>query len=286
MTRPCVPARLAAIALALVAAGCAEMMPKTGEPPKPAAPQITESMLRERATNELAAGVKSYDAGEYDNAVKSLMGSLEHGLLSKVEQARARKYLAFSYCVTGRDVLCRDEFRKAFEIYPDFALTAAEDGHPIWGPVYRNVRTQLVTEREAAQGRKPGLMPLGKAEQILNDGLVKYDSGDYDAALKLLEASIKEGLKDKADQVHAMKNIAFSLCLKDRFRDCRAAFVKIYDVDPAFDLTPAEAGHPSWTKTFAAAKAQAKKDLAAKEAKDKSAKDKAATPAAAGVPKK
>src|SRR5258706_1927841 len=286
MTRPTLPARIGAIAFALVAAGCAEMMPKTGEAPKPAAPQITESMLRERATNELAAGVKSYDAGEYDNAVRSLMGSLEHGLLSKVEQARARKYLAFSYCVTGRELLCRDEFRKAFEIYPDFALSAAEDGHPIWGPVYRNVRTQLVSEREAAQAHKPGLMPLAKAEQMLSEGMVKYDSGDYDAALKLLEGSIKEGLKDKADQIRAMKNVAFSQCLKERFRECRAAFVKIYDVDPAFDLTPAEAGHPSWTKTFAAAKAQAKKDIAARETKDKSAKDKAATPPAAGVPKK
>ncbi len=278
--------RLAAIAFALLAAGCAEMMPKTSEPPKPAAPQITEAMLRERAATELAAGVKSYDAGEYDNAAKSLMSSLDHGLLSKVEQARARKYLAFTYCVTGRELLCRDEFRKAFEIYPEFALTAAEDGHPIWGPVYRNVRTQLVAEREAAQARRPGLMPLGKAEQMLSDGLVKYDAGDYDAALKLLEGSIKEGLKDKADQVRAMKNIAFSQCLKERFPQCRAAFIKIYEVDPAFDLTPAEAGHPSWTKTFAAAKAQAKKDIAAKEAKDKSAKDKAAAPPAAGVPKK
>jgi len=110
--------------------------------------------------------------------------------------------------------------------------------------------------------------------------------------LKLLEGSIKEGLKDKADQVRAMKNVAFSHCLKDRFRECRAAFVKIYDIDPAFDLTPAEAGHPSWTKTFAAAKAQARRDLAAKEGKDakeareKAAREKAATPPAAGVPKK
>jgi tetratricopeptide (TPR) repeat protein len=275
-----------AIAIALAAAACAEM-PKTSEPPKPAAPQITEEMLRERAVNELANGVKSYDAGDYDSAVKSLQTSLDHGLLSKVEQARARKYLAFSHCVTGRETLCRDEFRRAFEIYPDFVLSAAEDGHPIWGPIYRSVRTQLVTEREAAEARKPtGFTKLGKAEQILNDGLVKYDSGDYDAALKLFEQAMKEGLKDKADTVRAMKFTAFSLCLKDRYPQCRAEFVKIFDVDAAFDLTPAESGHPSWTKTFAAAKAQAKKDLAGKEAREKAAKDKAATPPAAGVPKK
>ena len=79
---------------------------------------------------------------------------------------------------------------------------------------------------------------------------------------------------------------AFSLCLKDRIPACRAAFVKIYEVNPDFDLTPAEAGHPSWTRTFAAAKAQAKKAIAETAARDKSAKDKPAPPPAASVPKK
>src|SRR6185436_2254222 len=158
--------------------------------------------------------------------------------LSKADQARGRKLLAFLHCVGGREVLCRDEFRKAFEIYPEFALAPAEEGHPIWGPVYRNVRTQLVAEREAAQSRRStSLMPLAKAEQTLQDGLIKYDSGDYDAALKLLEQALKEGLKEQADQVRAMKFIAFSNCLKERFALCRAEFIKIYGVNPDFDLT-------------------------------------------------
>jgi tetratricopeptide (TPR) repeat protein len=188
-------------------------------------------------------------------------------------------------------VLCRDEFRKAFEIQTDFSLSPAEDGHPIWGPVYRNVRTQLIAEREAAETRNGSFKPVAKSEQVLQDGMIKYDSGDYVSAVKLLESALKEGLSDKALQVRAMKHIAFSLCLQEKYRDCRAEFVKIYDVDPDFDLTPAEAGHPSWTKTFAAAKAQAKRalaDKAAHEAKAKSAKEKAASPppAAASVPKK
>ena len=62
------------------------------------------------------------------------------------------------------------------------------------------------------------------------------------------------------------------------------------DIDPEFDLTPAEAGHPQWTRTFAGAKAQAKKALADKAAQDpaRSAKDKApaAAPPAASVPPK
>ena len=278
--------RTIAVAAALLVAACAEM-PKLGgsEPQKPASPQITESSLRDRAQQQLADGVKQYEAGEYDNAVKNLTSSLEHGLLSKAEQARARKLLAFSHCVSGREILCRDEFRKAFEIYPEFALTAAEDGHPIWGPIYRNVRTQLVAEREAAAARKPGFFALPKAEQMLNDGMVKYDAGDYPAAHTLYVSALKEGLKSKEDQVRAMKQTAFTLCLMDKFRECRAEFVKIYDVDPKFDLTPAEAGHPSWTKTFAAAKAQAHKAMRDKELKEARDKAKGATPPTAGVKK-
>jgi hypothetical protein len=273
-------------AVALLAAAC-QQFPTLDQKPAPAAPQITEAVLRERATEQLAAGVKHYETGDYDNAVKSLTGSLEHGMLSKAEQARARKYLAFSHCVSSREVLCRDEFRKAFEIYPEFSLTPAEDGHPIWGPIYRNVRTQLITEREAAV-RKP-LIPLAKAEQMLSDGMVKYDAGDYPAAHTLLDGAVKEGLKSRDDQVKAMKHIAFTQCLEGRHPACRATFIRIYDVDPKFDLTPAEAGHPSWAKTFASAKAQAKilAERAAREAKEKAAREKSvAPPPTAGVPKK
>jgi tetratricopeptide (TPR) repeat protein len=267
-----------ACALVLLAAGCAQLNPQPDGTPKAAAPQITESMLRDRAHEQLATGIRQFEAGDFDNAMKSLSSSLDHGLLTKAEQATARKNLAFVHCVSNREAACRDEFRKAFEIYPEFSLAPNEDGHPIWGPVYRNVRTQLVMEREAAQQRGRPVIPLSRAEQLLADGLVKYSAGDYDGAIKTLDAALKEGLPEKADRVRAMKHIAFSLCLKDKYRECRAQFVKIYDVDPAFDLTPAEVGHPSWSRTFAAAKAQAKRNLAAK--------GKPGAPSSAAVPTK
>src|SRR6185436_12349406 len=138
----------AALALALLAAACAT--PPTSDKPAPAAPQITEDVLRTRASEQLLLGIRQYEAGEFDSAVKTLGSSLEHGMLSKADQSRARKYLAFSHCVSGREAPCRTEFRRAFEINPEFTLTPAEDGHPIWGPVYRSVRTQLIAEREAS----------------------------------------------------------------------------------------------------------------------------------------
>ena len=275
--------KIALLLLVLAAAGCAQMPgQQPAAPQAPAAPQITESMLRDRAREQLALGQRQYDAGEYDAAFKSLTGALDHGLLSKPDQSRVRKLIAFIHCQAGREVLCRDEFRKAFEIHPEFALTPAEDGHPIWGPVYRNVRTQLIAEREAASARKSVFTPTAKGEATLQDGMIKYDSGDYVAAVQKLEAALKEGLAGKELLVRAHKHIAFSLCLQEKFRDCRAAFMKVYEVDPEFDLSPAEAGHPSWTRTFAAAKAQAKKAIADKAAKEKSP----AAPPAAAVPKK
>jgi len=260
-----------ACAAALVAAlaACAPVPPK--DAPKPVvAPQITEDSLRARAQEQLATGLKLYDAGDFDGAAKSFSASLDHGLLDRVDQSRARKYLAFIHCVGNREPQCAAEFRKAFEIDQSFALTAAEDGHPIWGPVYRTVRATLIAEREAAQGKPKATLP--RAEQKLVDGLVKYEAGEYAEAHRLLEESFKDGLADKKDQVRALKYAAFSLCLLNRWPACRAEFIRIYDIDPDFDLTPAEAGHPSWTRTFAGAKAQAKKAQADKAAAGKSPK--------------
>lgn len=276
---------LAALALHLLAA-CEQMQAK--DKPQAVTPQITEDVLRTRAQDSLASGVKQYDAGEYARAESSLNEALAHGLLAKTDQSRARKLLAFIYCTSSREAQCRDEFRKAFEINPEFALTPAEDGHPVWGPVYRDVRTQLIAEREATSTVAKQVTPASKSQQLLADGLVKYDAGEYAAARKLLDAALAEGLKDKPDQVKAMKFIAFTDCLQRHYRECRAEFIRIYDVDPNFDLTPAEAGHPSWTHTFAGAKATARRQLAAKarEAKERSAGEKSPAPATASVPKK
>jgi hypothetical protein len=274
---------LAALLLGLLAA-CAQTPEQAAEPvAKPPAPMpaVSESSLRDRAREQLAQGIKLYEASDYDNAIRALNASLDHGLLSRVEQSRARKYLAFIHCTSNREAQCRAEFLKAFEINADFALSPAEDGHPVWGAVYRSVRTQLIAEREAAQNKPFSLLPRGKAEQLLENGLLKYDAGDYPEALKILEIAVKEGLKDRTDQVRALKHIAFCLCLAEKWRDCRAAFVRIYDVDPDFDLMPAEAGHPHWKLTFAQAKAQAKRALA-----EKAAKEKKAPTAPAAVPRK
>jgi tetratricopeptide (TPR) repeat protein len=244
---------LSAVAAAVFLAACA-LGPSPEAPLKPAVPQITEAQLRDKAKESLALGLRQYQAGDYDDATKNLSAALDHGLLSHAEQSRARKNLAFIYCMSDHEPQCRDEFRKAMEIDPGFDLTPAEAGHPIWGPIYRNVRTQLVAPVAAVP--KPAA-PRTPGQQLLADGMAKYDAGEFDAALKLLRGALNEGLGAKADQVNAHKHAAFSLCLLRRITLCRDEFLQIFAIDPDFSLAPAEAGHPSWAKSYAAAKQRA-----------------------------
>lgn len=239
----------------VAAAALAACAPVAQKPAEGQVPRMSEGELRDKALASLAQGIQQYDAGTYVEASRSLNAALDHGQLTRAEQGRARKYLAFIDCVSGREAQCKDEFRKALEIDPGFDLTVAEAGHPIWGPAYREVRAQLAAA--AAAPVKPA--PRTGAEGLLDEGLEKYNAGSFDAAARLFEAAFKKGLEDKADQVRALKYSAFSLCLLGRRISCRNEFGKIFRIDPAFDLAPAEAGHPSWSKTFAEAKRRAHK---------------------------
>jgi Tfp pilus assembly protein PilF len=257
-------ARLSVAAAFALLAACAQVQEEPT--PEPAPPRISEESLRDKAQEGLALGMRQYELGEFDNARRNLAAALDHGLLSKAEQSAARKHLAFIHCISDREAECRDEFRKAVEIDPAFSLTPAEAGHPIWGPVYASVHAKLTAP--AAEPRTQG--PRSVAEQFLDEGMAKYDGGDYAGAAARLQSALDEGLADRADQVKAIKHAAFSLCLLRRFAPCRAAFARAFKIDPDFELSAAEAGHPSWRRTYAAAKQRA--GAAAKAAKDAAGK--------------
>jgi tetratricopeptide (TPR) repeat protein len=87
----------------------------------------------------LRAGISHYENGRYDESARSLRIALKRGL-PKPDQVAAHKYLAFIQCAAGREAQCRDEFQRALRIDPNFELTAAEAGHPVWGPVFRSVK--------------------------------------------------------------------------------------------------------------------------------------------------
>ena len=179
-----------------------------------------------KAQVTLVRGLRQFDAVEYDKAAKTLAAALELGLGDK-DRAEAHKHLAFIHCSGGREKQCRDEFRLALAAYPAMTLDAAEAGHPVWGPLFRSMSG-------------PG---------ALNAGLKQYESGDYEESAKNLQGALELGVTEKL-RVTAHKHLAFIHCASNRVGQCRDEFRKALAVDPQFDLSAAEAGHPIWGPIF------------------------------------
>jgi Tfp pilus assembly protein PilF len=176
------------------------------------------------------AGLRHYEDGRYGRAADYLQDGIDQGL-TWYEQASAHKHLAFIHCASGREQLCRSEFRKALAVDRTLELTRAEAGHPVWGAAFRAL----------------------KKESPLVAGLRQYEDGEYAASSKSLEGALEGGLTGK-DRVTAHKHLAFIHCASKREELCREEFRKALAVDPQLDLAPAEAGHPIWGPIFRAVK--------------------------------
>ncbi|MDQ2823322.1 MAG: TssQ family T6SS-associated lipoprotein [Pseudomonadota bacterium] len=84
-------------------------------------------------------GIALYDKGDYNGAIRKLaMANVPAA--PKATQLAALKYTAFSYCLTNRQTLCRQQFEKALKIDATFDLEPGEKGHPLWGPVFSKVK--------------------------------------------------------------------------------------------------------------------------------------------------
>ena len=104
------------------------------------APQggLSEVMQRP-AERALLAGLRAYDDGQYAEAEQALTLALRTGLVSAKDRAAAHKHLAFVYCTSQRLKPCEEAFRAARAADAEFALSRAEAGHPVWGPVYKRL---------------------------------------------------------------------------------------------------------------------------------------------------
>lgn len=242
------------IACALLIASCAVPQKPAIEPP---AEQIARQQRVERAQANLNDGLKKYDAGSNDEAIKSFLLALDSGVLALPDQLNARKHLAFIYCLGGREASCREEFEKAIALDPKFDLSAAEAGHPSWGPVHRLVKMENELRRSGRALPAPGIKAITQGEKLAQDAMQAYDEAEYNKAIKGFQEALKVPLTEAA-QISAHKFIAFSYCLTNRMTLCRAEFETIFKLSPGFDLAPAEAGHPSWGPSFRTVKARQK----------------------------
>lgn len=104
-----------------------------------------------------------------------------------------------------------------------------------------------------------GLFQASPAEQKLSSGVKSYENSDYKIAMEELQKALEMGLSNKNDQVQAHKYLAFVHCVSAREKQCRDEFKKALEIDPAFNLEPAEAGHPIWGPVFRSVKAKSAK---------------------------
>jgi hypothetical protein len=91
----------------------------------------------------LREGVRAFELGEYRRAELRLADGQKQGLNSVPEQLQAFKTQAFLFCITRRTAQCERAFESAFAVDKGFKLSAAEAGHPLWGPVYTRVQQRL-----------------------------------------------------------------------------------------------------------------------------------------------
>jgi Tfp pilus assembly protein PilF len=150
------PLALVMLMFALACAGCSSpMVQETAKPGRDStrsaggpqsqranAPRATpKAAPSSKGEQELERAVKNYEEGAHKNAARQFQAALDFGLDSKADRATAHKYLAFIVCVSGREKSCHDEFRKALDADPSFELGPAEIGHPVWGTVFRSVKS-------------------------------------------------------------------------------------------------------------------------------------------------
>ena len=85
-----------------------------------------------------AEGLRLYRAGQYDDAIARFAAVQSPPSL----RVQALKHTPFGHCVTNRLPLCQRAFQDALALSPAFRLTKAEQGHPVWGPVFTKALQQ------------------------------------------------------------------------------------------------------------------------------------------------
>jgi len=127
---------LSSLLFAIVAGGCANLMPAA---PAAAPPVSVATLYQQPGERALIMGLSLYDQGVFERAEQSFQQALRLGLKDRRDVAAAHKYLAFVACAFNRLDECATHFRSALAADPGFGLSDSEAGHPIWGPVFKRV---------------------------------------------------------------------------------------------------------------------------------------------------
>ncbi len=113
--------------------------------------------------------------------------------------------------------------------------------------------------KAAAPAAPPAAPELPPARKALNAGIDMYKAGNFNGAIKQLTTAPELAKAETPLQLEAIKYTAFSYCVTNRTTLCRLQFIKAFKLDPAFDLSAGEKGHPLWTPSFERARKEAGK---------------------------
>jgi len=120
---------LTAMMTSFLLAACAH---QSGSSPQAATP------VQERA---MAQAREAYQAGRYADVAQQVGLSADLQTAPREMHIEALKLQAFSYCLLEDTRRCERSFSRLQARYPDYELSAAERQHPMWGPVYEQVKS-------------------------------------------------------------------------------------------------------------------------------------------------
>ncbi|WP_313917547.1 TssQ family T6SS-associated lipoprotein [Tahibacter sp.] len=92
-----------------------------------------------------------------------------------------------------------------------------------------------------------------RGKEMLAKGVGEYEAGSYAQAEATLLSPDIWAASDRI-KIDALKHLAFTYCVSERPALCRQSFERALQLDPNFDLTPAEHNHPLWGPEFKNAK--------------------------------
>jgi hypothetical protein len=111
----------------------------------------------------------------------------------------------------------------------------------------------------AACTTPPAATPSGPPSQAALDALARvrqaYLAGKYGDVIRGVATSDALAEAPAQIRVEAWKLQAFSYCVTGYRVLCEEDFARILQLDPKFELAPAEIGHPLWGPAFQQAKA-------------------------------
>jgi tetratricopeptide (TPR) repeat protein len=155
---------------------------------------------------------------------------------------------AFSGCASEPVKDIRGIFQRGTETTPASADAASTGG----GERELKQVEKSGDSKPEPQSTEASIAPSRKGAPQLVAGIQAYEDGKYREASKILRSALPR--LGTADQVQAHKYLAFIDCTSGRTNQCRNEFAKALKIDPAFELGPAEAGHPAWGPVFRSVK--------------------------------